>query len=299
MSDTTLPVSDIEAANYTRTLQPKCYILLHDVECPPGPSWGEALATGYFRNPATKASTQYIVDADSITRMTPEDAWAWGSGSPSSRYAIHIEQAGYADFTRAQWLGLPESVGSKYKRPDGAIRTFTADDAASMRSQFVLVARLMGDICRRRGWTAQAATRDVLLREVQGENLGAHIRHVDARDWVGGTTHHDPGPDYPWEFLLSQVTVAIAGGIPNPDPSTPSVPTTPTAPTSPEEDDEMTPAQVNQITQAIADSEARLNARIQRNRLAIRDVKATIDKTLPRTVAAEVINKGVERGAWK
>lgn len=216
----------IEAANFTRSPQTKCYIVVHDVECPPGTGWAEALAGGYFANPETKASTHYIVDGDSVVQMVPEDQWAWGTGSPSSRYGIHIEQAGYASFTEDQWLGRPAAIDTSYERPNGSRSTFTADDAASMRAQFGVLTRLIGDICKRRSWSPVAAVEGDLQREVQGQNLGRHIRHQDATAWVGGTSHHDPGPGYPWLYLLQQAQSVMAGQAPviPIDPATPPIP---------------------------------------------------------------------------
>lgn len=234
-ADSPLVGTVLEAANYTSVAVSKGYICLHDIESPPGKRWAEALGgPDYFQNPATKASVAYIVDADSVVQTAPEDRWTWSTGSPGSKHGIHIEQAGYASFSRSQWLGLPDAINTSYTRPNGARATFTAQDAADMASQFQLLARLMGDICKRHGWDPIAAIRPELVREVQGANLGRHVRHRDITEWVGGTTHTDPGPYYPWLELLARVGQYL-GGSPAPKPSTttptPSTPTPPTAPT--------------------------------------------------------------------
>lgn len=228
LADTTLPCLVLEAANYTDRVVSKGYFCLHSIESPPGKSWAEALGgPAYFQNPATQASVHYIVDGDSVVQTAPETKHTWSTGSPGSKHGIHIEQAGYAAFSRAQWMGDSSAVGSSYTRPSGARVTYTAQDAADMAAQFQLVALLLADICRRHRWGPVAASRTELIRETQGEDLGRHVRHRDITEWVGGTTHTDPGPDYPWPDLLTQIGRLTHSTVTPTAPSTPSIPTAP------------------------------------------------------------------------
>lgn len=231
MADSSLVSSVKLSPSNSGTGYSKTFGVLHDIECPPGASWAESLGgPSYMQNPANKVSVQYIVDADSVVQTGTESTWCWGAGPYANRRSIQIEQAGYASFTKAQWLGSSSAIGSTYTRPNGAVVTYTAADAASMASQFKLLARLIADISKRHGWSCERASDSELHRASSGENIGKWVRHADVSRVLGGTGHTDPGPNYPFDELMA---AARGESVPSNPPVTPTpAPPTPSTPAS-------------------------------------------------------------------
>ncbi len=209
----------------------KDYIVVHDIECPPGQGWAQSLGgPNYLQNPNEQASVHYIVDATQIVQGLPESLWAWGTGSPGSEHGIHIEQAGYASFTRDQWLGSAAAIGSQYSRPNGTVVTYTAQDATDMGTQLTLYAHLIADIHQRHGWGSPNWMGDAeLISATQGNATANHVTmHRQITADVGGTVHSDPGPDYPTDVLILQAQTIYGGGSQNPTPATPAPAPAPT-----------------------------------------------------------------------
>lgn len=224
MSDSPLASRVMLSPSNSGTGYAKTFGVIHDIECPPGPSWAESLGgPDYMQNRANGVSVHYIVDSDSVVQTATESTWCWGAGKYANRRSIQIEQAGYASFTIAQWTGASSAVGSTYQRPDGSRHTFTASDAADMAAQFDLLARLIADISKRRGWKAERATADELRRASNGENVGKWCRHVDVSDDLGGTVHRDTGKGLPFDDLLARARHYMA---PKPAPILPAPLTT-------------------------------------------------------------------------
>lgn len=252
-ADSYLVTSVLPQPNYTSGVYSKFYIVLHDIECPPGPEWAESLGgPNYLQNPAEQHSVHYVVDSDSVVQGRKETDWAWGCGSPGSKHGIHIEQAGYASFSRAQWLGSSDSVNSTYLRPNGARVTFTAQDAADMAAQMNLLAKLMADIIKRHGMTAEWAVASEAQAMVNGDSgINKQLSHARVTDWIGGTVHTDPGESYPYDVLMAKIKAVLAGG--NPASSSPAAPAstpTPTPVPAPQED-ELSAQDVKEIKAAV------------------------------------------------
>lgn len=205
--------------NYTAGPVSKSYVVLHDIECPPGSGWAESLGgPNYLQNPAEQHSVHYIVDADSVVQGRPESDWAWGCGTPGSKHGIQIEQAGYASFTRAQWLGT--AAGSTYTRPNGQQASYSEQDGRDMASQLDLLAKLIADICKRYGWTPEWATDAEIRAAANGAPLGKLSYHAQITRAVGGTVHTDPGDNYPFDVLAAKAAAYLAGR-PQTDPPNP------------------------------------------------------------------------------
>lgn len=234
--DTSLPVALLPSPNISGTGYSKTFLCIHSIECPPGTSWAESLGgPAYMQNPASKVSVAYIVDADSIAQTAQEDAWTWSAGPYANRRGLHIEQAGYASFTRAQWLGLTEAIGTTYQRPNGSTVTYTAQDAADMASQLRLLALLVADIAKRHGWALRHLTADQLRAASAGTDIGGGVvEHRDVSQILGGTSHTDAGDGYPLDELLA---AAIAINHPAPIPP---------------QEDQMTPDQEAKLDKAVA-----------------------------------------------
>lgn len=202
----------LPAANFTRGPVPKAGIGLHSLECPPRAGMARSLSgPDYFQRATTQASVAYVVGGDETIQTAPEDAWTWSAGTPGSRPLIHIEMTGYASMSRDQWLGNLTAVGSTIRTPAGQYIAYDRQMADYCSAMYQRTARLTADICTRWGWQPVAGTAAELRAAVAGTNVGRCFRHSDITAWVGGTTHTDPGPDYPWHELLWQAGQYMTG----------------------------------------------------------------------------------------
>lgn len=271
--------------NYTAGVYAKYYIVLHDIECPPGPEWAESLGgPNYLQNPAEQHSVHYVVDSDSIIQGRKETDWAWGCGSPGSKHGIHIEQAGYASFSRDQWLGNAASVNTSYLRPNGARVTFTAQDAKDMAAQMNLLARLMADIIQRNGMRAEWASASEAQAMVNGNSgINKQLSHARVTSWIGGTQHTDPGEHYPYDVLISKIEAVLNGGsVSSPTVSTPAKP----APAPVPQEDELSAQDVKEIKDAVTAAVAGVTAQVAKV------VEATAVKHAP-VVTFLTVGKGI------
>lgn len=100
----------IQAVGYTPSAgRVVTMIPMHAMQAPERPDTAEAVAAwfGGLRGTPPKASSHVTCDSDSIVQcVKPEDV-AWGAqGGNACGY--HVEQPGYANWTREQWL-VPDS----------------------------------------------------------------------------------------------------------------------------------------------------------------------------------------------
>lgn len=170
----------IASPNYTsgRTRQP-WIVVVHDMEAPEGPATAENVAR-YFQDPNVQASAHVNADEDSLVRCVADGDTAWTAGWTANDAGLHIELAGYARQTRADWLD---------------------------RSSSATIAQAAGMI---RTW---CQTYDIPPRKVTAADLqagrGGICGHADTSAAWRETDHTDPGPGFPWDVLLAQV-----GGAP-------------------------------------------------------------------------------------
>jgi hypothetical protein len=231
-----------------------CAYGVHSIECPPaikqpGNGWfdrkyASLMGPDYLQNPVQQHSVQYGLFGSVAIQGLLESWWAWGMGTPGSKHTTHVEQAGYASFTDAQWRGSPAAVGSTYVRAgDGVVATYTADDAEAMASQFDLQARMYADWCHRNGYTPKLGTMDELHRTTQGEQLGVAFTHAMASQLPNTTTFHtDPGDRYPMADMVALATEYFNGTpAPTPTPSPPG-------------DDVLDPADIQKIIDGVLDA---------------------------------------------
>lgn len=107
------------------------------------------------------------------------------SGSSNgNNYANCLEQTGLNSWTRQQWLDNINWTQQAY-----ALAT-------------VIRAELSGFQVRRASVAEMKANPQVM----------AFYSHDDMRQAWGGTTHTDPGPNYPWDRLFDSVNAALGNG---------------------------------------------------------------------------------------
>jgi len=127
------------------------------------------------------ASWHYSVDSDSITQSVKEEDTAWhGGGGGVNTRSIGIEHSGRAMQGITGW-------GDDYSL-----------------KMLRLSALLCADICKRN---------NIPVCKLGAAQLKAGAKgicgHNDLRLAFGKTTHHDPGPDFPWKLFLSWIEEAM------------------------------------------------------------------------------------------
>lgn len=175
----------IPSPNHGSSLKP-LGVVVHSAETPL--KRGFALSIGrWFATAGSSASAHAMVDPGDTVHMVDGNVRAWHAGPTANRLFKGYEQAGYASFTREQWLS-----------PDGlAMISQLADLIAADCKEFGIPAR----------WATDA---QIIAARDQGIPCGL-LKHDDVRRLLGGTTHHDPGPEYPYDVLLAMVQERLNG----------------------------------------------------------------------------------------
>ena len=158
-------------------------ICIHTMETPESYSTARAVAQ-YFQRITTPASTHYCVDAREIIQCVPEETVAYAAPGVNHDF-IQIECAGYAAQSPTEW-----------------------EDEYST-AMLENLARLCADICRRHGIPATHLTD----WQLAGGGHGI-IGHVQASQVYRQSDHWDPGPNFPWQKLVSDINSILAGGVP-------------------------------------------------------------------------------------
>lgn len=162
------------------------WIVVHDMEA--GEYSGRAESTAaYFANPGDgrQVSSHYTVDNDSVIQcvLLKDTAWTVGN-APGNNKGINWELSGFARQTREEWL---DDFGLAMFRQ---MAPYVRSDAA------------------RYGIPLEHITVKDLLSGKPGITS-----HNDLRVAFGGTTHTDPGANFPWDVFMT----IMKGGSTVPD----------------------------------------------------------------------------------
>ena len=142
----------------------------------------------YFANPGDgrNVSSHYTVDNDSVVQCVRLKDSAWTVGNrPGNNRGINWELSGFASQSRAQWL---DDFGLAMF---GQIRPILRSDAAKFG--IPLTRRTVAEL---KAWKPGITS------------------HNDLRLAFGGTTHTDPGPNFPWDVFLQ--TMNQGGDVTDP-----------------------------------------------------------------------------------
>ncbi|MFI6228639.1 N-acetylmuramoyl-L-alanine amidase [Micromonospora echinospora] len=131
-------------------------------------------------------SAHFYVDADSVVQSLDTRSRAGHAGSSNgNEHAIAVEITGTNSKSRAWWL----------------------DNVAWDR-----LAKVLAVVCK----TYDIVPRRASVAEMKrNPKVRAFYGHNDMRLAWGGTTHTDPGDNFPWDHLLTKVKQAMNGEVEN------------------------------------------------------------------------------------
>lgn len=202
-----------ESPNYTHSDIRPYGFTVHSVECPLADKYVADLSgVNYFGNTSSGVSVHYLVGPQNVAQMVPERYRSWGSGSNNNGIAVQAEQTGRAAMSRDEWL--------------------TADGKAQIEN----LGKLIADWGKRHLGRCPKRLSDAELKAYHANPIadnGGWYTHAQVSRVLGGTTHTDPGENYPYDVLQAAIE-AVYDGQPlkggGPSVTTPSAPVKPAPP---------------------------------------------------------------------
>lgn len=153
----------------SRPLSSILYIVMHDEEAQTA-----IAAASWFTNPASGGSAHLCIDGGNCFRTLPNTAIPWGAPGVNST-GFHIEMAGYASWTRAEWLAHAGTLQrAAYK-------------AAFHAHEFGIDKRWLTD------------------KQLAGGKAKGFITHRQVTRVLGMGTHTDPGANFPADVFMKHV----------------------------------------------------------------------------------------------
>lgn len=151
----------------TRSLESIIWLVVH---CTQGAT--ARGAASWFANPASRGSAHVVVDGLECYRTLPNGLIPWGAPGANLR-GWHLELAGFAEWTRAEWLRRrPMLERGAYK-------------LALHGKRFGIPIRFLKD------------------EELAGGRARGVISHRQCSRVFGGS-HTDPGASFPWDVFLGR-----------------------------------------------------------------------------------------------
>ncbi len=182
----------VQAKNYTKADRAPStinWVVLHSMEGAEAATKAETVSRWFAglnpRFAAPKSSAHYAIDCDSIVQMVREYDVAWAAPG-ANRNGIHLEHAGKARQTTAQWR-----------------------DAFS-EPMLILSAILAARTCVTYKLPIEFVTRDGLDMGLKG--ITTH-NEVTRSGLSSRGSHTDPGPNFPMDWYLGLVSNAADQGV--------------------------------------------------------------------------------------
>lgn len=158
-------------------------LVVHDAETPLQRGYALSIARNWFGKPqpaGRESSAHYMTDPGATVQMVHTYDIAWHAGPNANGFTLGYEQAGYASYTRAQWT-----------TPDGI-------------SQMNRLAAILAEDAKFYGVPVRLAT-DAQIRDAAHGHAAGICFHRDVTRVLHGTTHTDPGRNYPKDLLIQKV----------------------------------------------------------------------------------------------
>ncbi|MER7445042.1 peptidoglycan recognition protein family protein [Micromonospora avicenniae] len=175
---------------YSNSGSKKLYVAIHNTanDAPP------ANEAKYAKSRTDKVSSHFYADPKTVIQSldTKYDAWHAGSSTGNKR-AIAWELTGTNSWSESYW-----------------------------RTVIDRIAPVLADVCRTHGITPRFLT---AAQAKDGKTTG-FVTHDDMRRFWGGTTHTDPGPNFPRSYLVDAVNRHL-GTTTTPAKPAPAKPSTP------------------------------------------------------------------------
>lgn len=176
---------------YSTSGAKKMYVAWHNTSNDASP----AAEASYAKRRTDKVSSHFYCDPKTVIQSldTAHDAWHAGS-STGNRKAVALELTGGNSWSEAYW-----------------------------RSVIDRVAPVVAEVCRIHGITP----RFLSVAEAKAGKLTGFVTHDDMRRAWGGTSHTDPGPNFPKAYAVAAVKrhmdIPTAPVVNPPKPPTPPV----------------------------------------------------------------------------
>lgn len=168
-------------------------IVVHTAESAPdtvGPDTGTMNVAEFIRNRSDYGSYHWLADSDSRLQLVPHTLAAYGDGTGSNEFAIHVSAATQA----ARWNTLPKEWR------DGCVRQMARAAAEAARW-----------LKEEHGITVPA----VIISKAQSDaGRPGFISHA-LRD---PSRRSDPGPTFPWQQFFAEFKAEMAPPKPKPEP---------------------------------------------------------------------------------
>lgn len=155
----------------TRPLSAIRLIVLHDTE-----GWTAAGAARWFENPASEGDAHFCIDANHCYRTAAPSVIAYGAPG-ANEDGLHFEQAGFAAWTRQEWLTLGRGTIER-----AAYRTAFWSHKLGIPVRWLTDAQVKGGTAK--GFTTHAQ----ITRCFPGSDRN----------------HTDPGPHYPRDIFIAR-----------------------------------------------------------------------------------------------
>lgn len=163
------------------------YVVLHSTE-------GDTAkgAAEYFTHPQSGGSANLVVDDTVCYRCLGDNVIPWGA-PPLNTHGFHIEQAGYAKWSRTEWMAHEQTIER-------------AAFKAALRCKWYRIPARLLDVA--------ALKKDYGDAETKGLAPGGGITtHAVISAAFGLTNHTDPGDSYPLDVFLDHLDRHLASDL--------------------------------------------------------------------------------------
>ena len=163
---------------------PPAFDVVHSTEGPMSDGNARALAENWFGRPKSEGgagtSTTGIFDPSGSVRMLDEHTIPYHVGPVGNPLCTGDEHCGSVNLTPEQWISARGQA--------------MLDASAKVKAQRAIF----------RGWSL-ADCRWLSVTEVARRTVRGFCTHNDVRLALGGTTHSDPGPNFPYSWYMGRI----------------------------------------------------------------------------------------------